>query len=564
MALIFDMEKYEKEIGNEWKKWNELIDIKVELLHKKEELLSLDELSENERKRLKEIELIDQYGLYSFWLDNKKYGHNEGLHFDDAQILSDSSLSNEIKNMWKAIQKFEHEEIETKLHNLIEQNDYILNYLSTSKFANEQAKKKGSSRVEQTYLSQSLEKLSELLLDKFEFADHPILSNHSEERNKKKEISFYHNAGNDDTGETDLINIMMLNSGEKVLKQFSEDDLREMRSVDLVDIEKYPELFEMQQMIDAIDKILIDKEKFIHKHNEMITKQLELALHNWKNGIYRVDMSELLSNPYKRDEVALNANTKGLIDDESLSEQFEIVMNYYSISSSANKQFNRLKKIRNAIKSELRTVYDQLRKPLRVKSTISNSANTSAINNQIVQNFLFNNPKHIEQLIKWHKNENKEYISLYTDLMNKYEYSAGEGLHNFLKDFRELVNTTKFNEIEVDILLIMLEEHSGLTAKDKGKLVNNPYECARDFINDKYSLNIDNRYIKKQIKKISKKVAHTYLDQIDNSPVVICSCCEEGKKLNDRNFATDSRMKSKYKSICRECEAKKAKKYRNN
>lgn len=513
-------------------------------------------------------------------------------YYDDTDILYSLNLNTTFSNIWRGLsinKKITASERTGQLNNLIDQNEYLNTYVSTSYFALENGRKKVKEpRAEEIYLYKGLQGIATFALDgnlneeqQLLAKEYSLITESAQNDIKKREMQLVFNFSPNDTIIGGLSTNFIEEKGmtpEKLanIKLFrkSEKEKREARSKDVakLTIEEYPEVFEMEINRKALSDFIgkgsartLNKERYVKEQTIKMDKEKQRTFSLWREGKSRITNEALLRNPLKFEEIKLNNPSKPIVDNDELEERWKKLLSYYYVPTNASSQFEAHNRIHNEIAYEKWVVYENKRKPVRSKAKSnggSGGLNLGVVIEHISRNFQYNDEKHISVLLGWQPRVKKsdEYYSLYCELKDKYSEQTGSPIYTLLTEFDRLVNQTKLTDMEkdiVDFLLVRNVKHRS------GIIIDNPYLEIAIYLNNTYATDLEVRDVKRKVDQIAKKIANTYLELVDRSPVVECTCCGESRKQHERNFGKDKRNNSGFKSVCRECEKEKRKQYAN-
>ncbi|WP_100408460.1 hypothetical protein [Bacillus solitudinis] len=449
-------------------------------------------------------------------LRNGSLGDPDIKHYYDKDSILHKSIHQAIKEIWNNLDfriknSYERNQI---LHSLLD--EYLVTYESTSYFALENGRKKQgvSPLSEDIYYYQQLQKLSDYLLkahnkviDKeHPLFEYPLLSEYSQSMNEKREIYINHDF---DAAQglkgihldiVDLFNDDALQQNMKN-KRLSEDEKLRLRLVRMEVVEQFPTLKEMQDCIDNINRKLGLKEATKLQMKEQFLFE-------------RADNMQTLKEHFIGRCIASGREN----DFEVLKVEFNKYLYSFGIPLEAEKQYDKLIKVRNEIKYEMSVVYENIVKPVRsMGSAHIEPIKVDLVTQYIEDSFDFTNQNHVFALLSFEKESftlddefGRERVTnfypIYHLLKEKHKYNVGSVVYEILSQFDKLVDASDLTEIERDIIDVVCQRR-GADIK-----IEHPYQRAVEYLEREHSLEKDVRYIKRALKKLSEKLVNTYCD----------------------------------------------------
>ncbi|TFJ93642.1 hypothetical protein [Lentibacillus salicampi] len=477
--------------------------------------------------------------------------------------------------------------LDAELQGILETEYYHTNYADTNK---------RSRLSEDLYINKKLESLATKLINLTNDSEYPLLSKYAENMNTNREKFI-----NDDEDEDPKLGIMPNGLHEDIVELFnneqtqsiinnfkmSEKQKRQLRNKNIKpdDFKKYPELLHMYEAKLTLENELglsdglTDKDKeekrntYLSNYSQLLYKEKEKAFDRWANGQSRLDketIERFKKNPKKFEELLINEVWKPIISESELESKFQNVVRYYGNANNAISQYNKAKRIKNDIGYEMTVIKQRLEPVVGFRGQRVTSINVRQNQEELEHKFHFGDPKMIEGLLfvdtetsEPVKDDNgksirfKYSIPLFQVLEDKHKNHNTYVNNHILSKFRQLVKSTKLEDYENAIVKMIIDPIYNI--EEKGNVRENLYRDIIDKLNNTYDLSIKNkRQLKTLIRKLSKKISNTYLDEIEKDKLgtVKCSKCKEDKVASTRNFGKNSKNTGRkgLKSICKSCE----------
>lgn len=475
-------------------------------------------------------------------------------------------------------------------------NEELLAYMDTEYYKDQFADiGKKSPLSEDVKISQSFEGMADYLLSQTKDDEYPILSKYAKERNAKSELFIN---DDDDFGKDakngvheDVVGRFYNTETQQIVANYnlSEDKKRKLRrkNIRLSDFAKYPELLEMFEAAETLEKELgLNKDEsdehnegkrnlYIEKHNDKLYIEKEKAFACWMQGKSRLSENQierLKKNPMKKEEIMVNGVTAPITDINELESKFNQLLRYYGIANNGNSQMKKAKLLRNELGYETVVMKESLTKPIRVKGTNSLNVDTSLDQKELLDKFDFGDYKHIEGLLKIEqmtstpvtgedgkKIRHKYTIPLFQVLEDKHKGTNSIIENHLINEFRRLVSKASLENYESAIVNEII---NGGLVQEKDDNREDIYGYIIELLHTYHGFDdLNKTKLKTLIRGIAKKVSHTYLDEMEirGLGTLTCSKCKEDKVASERNFGKNKKNTGRngLKSVCKECERKK-------
>ncbi|MBD1222780.1 hypothetical protein [Virgibacillus halodenitrificans] len=470
-----------------------------------------------------------------------------------------------------------------ELSDVVESEYYHRNYAGINK---------KSKLSEEIYINRKLESLADKLITSSNNEEYPVMSKYAEDMNAKREMLI--NDAEDDDGRIlsklhpDIVELFNNEHTLGLINNYklSEEDKRKLRNknVTIEDLENHPEMMTMYLAAMTLENELGLSEQFteeenlkkyityIEKYNEMLIREKNKAFSRWSKGKSRLDdekMKEYKENPYKFEYLFVNSVWRPLTEESELEEKWNEVLRFYGNANNPVSQYNKAKRIKNEITYEIGYMKQRLEPPVGFRGQKVTEYDVRLDQKELEAKFTFGDSKMIEGLLQIYnkpsppiKDENgksiryKYAIPLFQGLEDKHEGHNTYIGHHIIGEFRRLWAATNLADYENTIVdLIVNRTHT----KEKGESREDFYQHIMSTLNNRYNFEVHNeRQLKTLIRKLSKKISNTYLDEIEINTLglVKCSKCNKDKVASPRNFGNNKNNTGRkgLRSTCRECD----------
>ncbi|ALX47850.1 hypothetical protein [Lentibacillus amyloliquefaciens] len=445
----------------------------------------------------------------------------EGLRYQAILQSLQDTLDDE------SFKQLDEEDKNEYLHNLLSGNEDLIGYLSSPYYFQKHGNRKLSHfRSDEDIFCNRLSILATFLIKNMEDEEYPYAKDNQPSNmmniSPAYHASFFWWEVEKDVVYTDILDDYMAKSDENNLN------------------EKQKQKNRKQEIIDNL-----------HKYSD-----LETAYNDYKEmGMeYGFDMDDYTKSERK------------LIQDRWI-EEFES-----RHIKNPKRHLSQLRKQYNHIGYELSSMLWQ-----KQNATQSNKKSQPKFHvdyDELVDDLLdLSDSKHVAGMLNIMRNmQKKKYHPLYLDLKHKYRDEHDKFMLFIFEEFEQAIRHTDLDDVHRTIVNLILDnvkdysiyqvelcedilKQNGNEHLSQQKMVVNPYELIKQYVDSKYNYNKSRADIIRIINNtISQKIASTYQALQDDVNFTMCTSCEQYKPQIQDNFGKDSRNKTGFKSICKKCD----------
>lgn len=445
---------------------------------------------------------------------NQKVGnYNEYIHNPEPEHVAENKYTaEEAINDIRQHLDFSDDNYIEKFNEALSDSENIskyIEYVSTDSYMRSHFKSKDDFLFEDTFFNQELEKMADIMLRDYdnqngEYADYTLMSDYSNEQNEYRNVTIETDADADNVKEGLAIHVDLLDTLHVDQKlELSERVKRTQRYNEVkANIDKYPDLKQMYETWEQMG--------YNYGFHAAYTKEEKEKIREY----WIEKFSKEKDNSY------------------SPQNRMRLIRKHY-----------------NQLGYDMHLALESLRNPIYSRPTFNSVQSMSDKNEtlELLEDTLdLTNVEHVKAIFEIQKESKKarvvgidkvkhvnNWYFILNELENKYKPNQQAGgigtmLHNLLTAVK-LSDLEGYQREVVDTIRCSSEWLSSLENDYKDMLLDNPYKMMLKLLEDKHNVKLDMRQLKREINKIAKIIADTYVDVINSRESKRCVTCEIDK-----------------------------------